>query len=67
MVIQMSEVHLRNRLASAKAVARKAPVKSMTGFVVDSSAPVTVKVTGVPIFDGGNLVGFAPEVEEGDE
>lgn len=56
MVIQMSEVHLRQRIASAKAVARKAPVKSMTGFVVEKSPLVKLGAKGeIPLDDDGML------------
>lgn len=61
MVRIMSEVHLRNRLTSARAVAMKVPVTSLTGFTVEHEAPVLrTSSTGVPIFDDeGNFVGVA--------
>lgn len=60
----MSEIDLKFRIASAKAVARNVPVKTLTGFVVESSAPVTIKASGILMFDDeGNFVGVAPSDE----
>lgn len=60
----MSEIQLRQRIASAKAVAREVPVTTLTGFTVESSAPVTTKASGVLMFDDeGNFVGVAPSDE----
>ena len=42
----MSEIQLRQRIASAKAVARNVPVTTLTGFTVEQSEPISPKVTG---------------------
>ena len=56
----MSEIHLKHRIATAKSVARDVPVTTLTGFAVESSASVTIKSEGVPLYDDlGHFVGVA--------
>ncbi|MBP5422925.1 MAG: hypothetical protein J6Y78_10845 [Paludibacteraceae bacterium] len=51
----MSEVHLRNRLASARAMARNAPVKSVTGFTVESKKAMDYPSNNVIVFVNGKV------------
>lgn len=51
----MSEVHLRNRLAFARTVARDVPVKSMTGFAVESSKALNYPSNNVIVFVNGKV------------
>lgn len=62
----MSEVHLRNRLASARAVARDVPVKSMTGFAVESKKAMDYPSNNVIVFVNGK-VAFGEWLVNGDE
>lgn len=62
----MSEIDLKFRIASAKAVARNVPVKSMTGFAVESKRALDYPSNNVIVFVNGK-VAFGEWLVDGDE